>query len=220
VPDPVTGGDPKRRAEVSSEASGEPRDWLIAAFAKAAAEHGYANLEIEHVLRHAGVSRAAFDTNFTTMEQGLIAAQDAFFDRLWLDIAAACEEPADWAFKVRAGLAAVLSSLVEASSLARVFAIEAAGASLAAAERQFATLDRLAELLRDGRGHYPLAKSLPEATERALVGGVASIVSGHLLREDVEALRSLEVELAELLLTPYLGEEEARRIAATRGTRC
>jgi len=210
------GGDPQRRAEVSQEAAGDPRDWLVAAFAKAAAEHGYAKLEVDHVLRHAGVSRAAFEANFATMEHGLVAAQEAFLDRLWLDVAAACEEPAEWAFKVRAALHAVLSSLIEASGQARVFAIEAVGVSLAAAERQFTMLDRLADLLRSGRGHHPLAVSLPEATERTLVGGVASVVSGHLLREDVEALRSLEVEFVELLLSPYLGEQGARRVAASR----
>lgn len=215
MPDPVTGGDPQRRAEVSQESAGDLREWLVAAFAKAAAEHGYAALEVEHVLRHAGVSRAAFDANFATMEQGLVAAQEVFLDRLWLDVAAACEEQAEWAFKVRAALGAVLASLTEASSQARVFAIEAVGVSLAAAERQFATLDRLAELLRAGRDHYPPARSLPEATERTLVGGVASVVSGHLLREDVEALRALEGEFVELLLSPYLGEGDARRVAAS-----
>lgn len=211
----MTGGDPQRWAEVDPERSEELRRWLVSAFAKGAAEHGYAKLEVEHVLRHAGVSRAAFEASFESMEQVLIAAQDAFLDGLWLDVAAACEEPTDWAFKVRAALAAVLASLVEASDLARVFVIEAVAASLVAAERQFAMLDRLAGLLREGRRHFPRAESLPDATERALVGGVASIVSGHLLREDPQAIRRLEPELAELLLSSYLGEEEARRVAAS-----
>lgn len=213
VPDPVTGGDPQQRGE-ASQRSADVHDWLVAAFAKAAAEHGYAGLEVEHVLRHAGVSRTAFDASFASMEQGLLAAQKVFLDRLWLDVTSACQEPAEWAFKVRAALHAILSSLIEASSQARVFAIEAIGVSLAAAERQYATLDRLASLLRAGRGHHPLASSLPEATERTLVGGIASVVSGHLLHEDVETLRVLENEFVELLLTPYLGEEEAKRVAS------
>jgi len=209
----VTGGDPQRWTEVDPEPSGELRELLIAAFGKATAEHGYANLEIEHVLRHAGVSRAAFEAHFASMEQGLLAAQDAFFDRLWLDVAGACEEPGDWPVRVRGALSAVLASLVEASAVARVFAVEAAAASLAAAERQFAALERFAALLREGRRHYPAAAYLPEATERALVGGIASIVSGHLLMEDTEALPLLEPQLVELILIPYLGEVEARRVA-------
>jgi len=195
------------------EVAGEERERLIGAIAKAAAEHGYAELTVDHVLHYAGVSRGAFDANFASKEQALIAAQEAFLDRLLLDVLSACDSPAAWPLKVRAALEAILASLVEADRLARVFAVEAAAASLGAAERQFATLDRLAALLRDGRRHYPDAASLPHATERALVGGIASIVSSHLLMEDPQAIPALESQLIELVLMPYLGEGEARRVA-------
>jgi AcrR family transcriptional regulator len=209
----VTGGTDKRLLATDPGEIGGQRELLVSAFNKAAAEHGYAQLEVEQVLRYAGVSRATFDAYFQSKEQGLVAAQDAFFERLWLDMVGACDGSAAWPLKVRAAMAAVLGSLAEASSLARVFAIEAAAVSLAAAERQFAALDRFATLLRDGRAIYPGSASLPEATERALVGGIASILSGHLLVEEPQAIPALEGELVELLLIPYLGEDEARRIA-------
>lgn len=199
---------------------GEPREWLLAAFGKATAERGYANLEVEDVLRHSGVSRAAFEVHFASLEEGLLAAQQAFFDRLWLDVAGACEEDREWPARVRNALSAVLATLVEASGVARVFVVEAAAASLAAAERQLALMERFARLLGEGRRHYPVAAGLPEATERALVGGVASIVSGHLLMEDTESIPAIESQLLELLLIPYLGETEAKRVASlgTRGS--
>jgi len=193
--------------------AGEERDRLIAAFTKAISEHGYAGLEIEQVLRYARVPRATFDAHFESKEQGLVAAQDAFLKRLWLDVAAACEGPGEWPLKVRAAVLAILASLAEADSLARVFAVEATAASLVAAERQYAALDRFARLLRDGRRHFPRAETLPAATERALVGGIASIVSGHLLMEDARAIPALGMQLSEFLLIPYLGEGEARRVA-------
>ncbi len=214
-PAEVAGGDSQRQPEGASDKAEGQRERLVAAFAKAASEHGYARLEVEQVLRYAGVPRATFDEHFASKEQGLVAAQDAFFDRLWLDVLHACEGSGDWPAKVRAALGAVLASLVEASNLARVFAIEASAASMAAAERHFAALDQFAVLLRDGRRHYPIAESLPDATERALVGGVASIVSGHLLMEDLCAVPSLESELVELVLIPYLGVSEARRAASS-----
>jgi AcrR family transcriptional regulator len=209
----VAGGESQRRPGEDPDGTGEQRERLVAAIAKAASEHGYAELTVDHVLRYAGLPQAAFDAHFESKEQGLIAAQDAFFDRLWLDVINVCDSPANWPLKVRAALGAILASLVEASTLARVFAVEAAAASLAAAERQFAALDQFATLLRDGRRLYPEAASLPEATERALVGGIASIVASHLLMEDPQAIPALEGQLVELLLIPYLGEGEARRIA-------
>jgi AcrR family transcriptional regulator len=210
----VASGDSKGTRRAGDDLSAWQRDRLVAAFSKAAAEHGYAQLEIEHVIRYAGVSAETFAAHFETKEQGLIAAQDAFLDRLWLDVVTACDVSIEWPLKVRASLHAVLGSLVEASTLARVFAIEATAASLAAAERQFAALDQFAVLLREGREHFPGAASLPGATERGLVGGIASIVSTHLLMEDPQAIPRLEAELVEFILIPFVGEEEARRIAA------
>lgn len=202
-------------------ASGEPqgtddeRDRLIAAFGKAAAEHGYREVTPERVARYAGLPRSRYEAHFETKERALVAAQDAFLERLWADALSACEARGEWPGKVRAALGAVIASLVEASTLARVFWVEATAASFAAAERQFAALERFATLLRDGRRHYPQAASLPVPTELVLIGGVASIVGAHLLAEDPAALPALEPELVETLLVPYLGEGEARRVASS-----
>lgn len=210
----VAGGDPERGGSSGPEGTDAERDRLIAAFGKAASEHGYRDLTVDHVAHYAGLSRARYEAHFDTKEQGLVAAQDAFLDRLWLDVLAACEAPEEWPAKVRAALGAVISSLVEASTLARVFAVEATAASFAAAERQFAALEQFASLLREGRRRYPRAASLPAPTERVLIGGIASIVSQHLLAEDPGALPALESQLVESLLVPYLGEGEAKRAAA------
>jgi AcrR family transcriptional regulator len=186
---------------------------LIKAFSKAAAEHGYRSLTVDHVTRHAGLSRERFEAHFASRELGLIAAQDAFLDRLWSEVTLACAAAEEWPSGVRLGLGAVLGVLVEASPLARVFMVEATAASIAAAERQYAFLGRFADLLREGRERYPRAASMPEATERILIGGAASIVCECLLVEEPGTLPSLEPELVATLLTPYLGEEEALRVA-------
>jgi AcrR family transcriptional regulator len=193
--------------------TGAERDLLIAAIAKAASERGYKDMTVAQVLHNAGVPRATFEAHFESKEQALVAAQDSFLDRLWLEVRGACHGPVEWPLKVRAALAAVLAFLAEASPLARVFAVEASAASLAAAERQFTAFDQFASLLSVGRRHYPQKEALPLVTERALVGGVASIVYGDLLAEEPQALIEREPELVELLLMPYLGQDEARRIA-------
>jgi TetR/AcrR family transcriptional regulator len=190
------------------------RERLIEAFAKAASEHGYRDLTVDQVVRSAGLSRARFEHHFGSKEDGLIAAQGAFLDRIWLDVVGACQTPTDWPQRVRAALQSAISAVVEASSLARVFAVEATAVSLAAAERQFASIDQFASLLGEGRRLYPRAAALPEATERALIGGVFSILSFHLLAENPSAITALESQLVELLLIPYIGEGEARLISA------
>lgn len=188
------------------------RERLIAAVSKVAAEHGYAGLTVEQVLGYADLPREIFALHFETKEQALLAAQEAFFERLWLEAAHACEERERWPEKVRSGLIAILEVVVEGSALARVFTVEAFAASFAVAERQFASLEDFARLLSRGRQFNPDAQSLPEMTERVLVGGVVSLVTGHLLREDPKSIVLLEAQLVEILLIPYVGVDEARRV--------
>jgi AcrR family transcriptional regulator len=190
-----------------------PRERVVAAIFKAVADHGYAGFTVERALRNANVSRATFDEYFGGREQALIVAQEDYLDHLWHEVAVACGSTEEWPLQVRAALRAVISSLVETSRLARAFGVEATAASLVAAECQFTTLDRFAALLGSGRSLYPVAASLPAATERAVVGGVASILLDRLFAEDPGALPALEPQLVELVLLPYLGVEEARRIA-------
>ena len=189
------------------------RERLVAAISKAAAEHGYEGLTVDRVIRNAGVERAVFDAHFESREQGLLAAQEAFLERLVWEATGACDRRAPWPLRVRAGLQAVLASLVESAALARVLTVEADAAGLPLAERRLAALDEFARLMRRGREEVPATAHLPEVTERVLVGGVASLLRQRLLREESTATATLEAELVELLLIPYLGRQEARRIA-------
>jgi len=209
----VAGGLPQRRPPDDSGSYEEPRARLIAAISKVAAEQGYEKVTVELVARSAGLPPEAFEEQFESREQALLAAYQSFLDRIWFEVAAACDTDEPWPVRVKAAVGAVLASLVEASALARAFAVEATAASLAATERQLAALDDFAALLGEGRHFHPQAATLPAATERALVGGIASIVSGHLLVEEPQALAALEPQLVELLLSPYLGPSEAHRVA-------
>lgn len=209
----MAGRSPQPQPGNGSQRSDAQRERLVAAVSRTAAEHGYGGLTVERIVNYAGVGREVFDAHFASREQGLIAAQEAFLERLLWEAAGACERPAPWPVRLRAGLGAILSSLVESADLARVLTVEADAAGLALAERRLASLDDFARLMRAGREDYPAAARLPEVTERLLVGGVASLLRQRLLREEPAATPSLEVELLELLLIPYLGRREARRIA-------
>jgi AcrR family transcriptional regulator len=212
----VAGGQPQSGPRVDSLelTFDEERERLVGAITKATAEQGYAGITVADVTRHAGVSRSTFYRHFRNKQQCLLAAYDLFFERLWSEVASACDAQQDWPAQVKAALTALLEFLVDAMTLARVFAVEAATAGLAAAERQVALTERFASLLRSGRRHYPeAAAALPDTTEQALTGGIASIISGRLLAEEPQALSELEPELLQLLLTPYIGVGAARDLA-------
>lgn|GEM_PF-860414 len=193
------------------------RELLVSAFSRSLGEHGYRALTLATVARNAGVPEAYLSVYFETKEAGLLAAQEAFLERLWVEVTGACEAPEEWPGKVSAGLGSAISTLSEASELARVFTVEATGASLAAAERHSAALERYASLLAEGRRRYPRSGGLPEPAERMLIGGVASIAASTLLAEEPAVLVTLRPQLTEMLLLPYLGAEEARRLTREEG---
>ncbi|HVY79196.1 MAG TPA: TetR/AcrR family transcriptional regulator [Solirubrobacterales bacterium] len=210
----MAGANPQRQPESDPDQSDESRERLIAAASKAAAEHGYREVTVERIVRYAGVPATAFHAYFTSPEQAMLAAFDDFLEGIWTEVEEACEVHRQWPQKVKAAIGGVLAALMEASGLARAFMVEAGTASLAATERMLSVVDDFATVLRRGREIYPSAAALPEPTERALVGGVASIVSAHLLAENARALAELESQLVEILLTPYIGADEARRVAS------
>jgi AcrR family transcriptional regulator len=189
------------------------RERLIDAFTKIASERGYAKTTVEEIAALAGVPEAAFFEHFESKDQCLTAAYDAFVDRM-VEEAQQAADVEEWPLKVREAVAAGLGFVTETATRARFFAVEAPAAGPIVFERHIAAMARIVFLLRSGRDHYPRAADLPEMTEQVLVGGAACLVSSALLSEEHSRLPSLESQLVELLLTPYLGRDEARRIAA------
>lgn len=89
--------------------------------------------------------------------------------------------------------------------------ILAAGTEAVAAQAE--SIELLAARLREGRDHYADAATLTRHTERVLVAGCASLIGERLRTGGVDALPSLEPQLVEIALGPYLGLAEARRLA-------
>jgi AcrR family transcriptional regulator len=207
----MTGDFQNGSARGDSEAQ---RERLIDAFTRTAAERGYAKTTVKEVAASAGLPRGAFYEHFSSKDQCLTAAYDAFIERMVEEAQQAADDGDDWPLQVREAVAAGLGFVAETATRARFFAVEAPAAGPIVFERHIAAMSRIVFLLRSGRDHYPKAADLPELTEQVLVGGAACLVSAALLSEEHSRLPALESELVEVLLTPYLGRDEAKRIAA------
>jgi AcrR family transcriptional regulator len=189
------------------------RQRLIAGAARALAIHGYAELSVRHVIATAGVSRNTFYANFDNKRDCVLAAHRDAFERLLALILRACAAERDWPQKVRASIATVFAFATEAPDEARLLTLDALATDMTIARQVIDSNAHLAALLRDGRRHSPLGSELPDLTEEALIGAVSAIVGGRLLEGGVEGLDGLEPELVQLVLTPYVGMEEAGRVA-------
>jgi AcrR family transcriptional regulator len=186
---------------------------LIDAFTKIAAERGFANATIREISAEADVSERVFHRYFPTKGHCLGAAYDAFLERLMEQVEEAAGPGLDWPARVKAAATAALVFVSETSSRARFFAVEAPSAGPLILDRHVTAVSRIVLLLRAGRQYRPEAAGLPELTEPVLIGGAASLIGALLLREEHSGLLDLESGLVEVLLTPYLGSEGARKVA-------
>jgi AcrR family transcriptional regulator len=186
---------------------------LLAGAAAAVAEHGYAEMKVEHVLERARVSRATFYEQFDNKRECVQVAHELAFDRLAGGLVRACAGQSDWPAKVVTAIAATIEFAVLAPEQARLLLLETLAPEPALGLRALVCNDFFVGLLRNGREECPQAASLPELTERALIGATASVIGHQLLSDQVDRLPALAPQLVQLILIPYLGNEEAGRVA-------
>ena len=189
------------------------RQRLLAGVARALAAHGYAEMSVANILTEAGVSRTTFYENFENKRECVLAAHEEAFDRLSGELFRACAAESEWTAKVVAGVAAGIGFAARAPEEAQLLVVDAVAADPTLASRVLASNDYLVGLLRNGREQCPRAATLPELTERALVGATTSIIGMRLLCGQADQLPDLEPQLVQLLLMPYVGVDEARRVA-------
>ena len=144
---------------------------------------------------------------------------DAFqtaFARLQIVIETACAPEPDWPRRVAAAIRAALEFAAAHPDEAGLLTNGALAAGREGFERYDRMLDHFARALRPGREQRPHGRDLPEVTDKAMVGGLASLIANR-LDTAPGLLRPLAPEAIQFVLTPYLGAEEARRIGAEAG---
>jgi len=191
------------------------RQRILEAAAAALAEKGYAELSVEHIIARAGVSRTTFYATFNNKRECIMVAHEEAFDRFTAELFRACAAQSAWPAKVAAAIDVAIDFAVRSPEEAQLLVVDAVAAEPALALRVLTSNDFLVGLLRNGREHCPGSASLPELTERAQIGAAASVIGNKLLSGQADRLPALKPELVQLILTPYLGIEEAARVAAS-----
>jgi TetR/AcrR family transcriptional regulator len=192
---------------------GHQRSRLLASAAEAVAEEGYAAVNVRHVVECAGVSRATFYQQFDDLHDCIVAAYGEASERLFRVISDACASQRDWPDGVAAAVDAALEFTLASPARAGLLVIGNGTADPQLALRAAAIRDQLVGLLRSGRERCPGAAGQPDLVEQAMVGGLISIVGARLVAGQVDRLQQLRPELVQLLLTPYVGDREAKRVA-------
>ncbi len=184
---------------------------LLAAAARAVVEVGYGDLTVQDITSRASISRVTFYQLFERKADCLLAAFDQALEDLLAEVASACSAQAQWPESVIAAVGAAVTFAI--ASPAEAGLLTAAGAAepeLAARARDAS--QGLAKMLACARSGSEGNGPLPEMTEELLIGGAGSVIAAHLAADDRTPLADLAPQLAQLILTPYLGAAEAARV--------
>jgi|HubBroStandDraft_4_1064222.scaffolds.fasta_scaffold11272_2 AcrR family transcriptional regulator len=187
---------------------------LLAAATVSIAELGYARVSVAHITARAGVSRRTFYDLFASREECLIAVMQGALERVVSEIAALELTGVGWCERVRSGLFVILSFLDREPLLARVCVVGALQGGPRVLAWREDILERLAEILDQGRGESSArARTCSTVlTAEGLVGAAFAIVYARLsTRKPQEPLRGLLSELMSMIVLPYLGPEVARQ---------
>ncbi|HEY7456573.1 MAG TPA: TetR/AcrR family transcriptional regulator [Solirubrobacterales bacterium] len=189
------------------------RERIVTALVDTVAQRGYNATTVADITKAASVSRRTFYEHFADKEACFLAAYEMVADHIAASMRAAAESFEEWPQQVRAALATILRFLAGEPELARLYLIEpvAAGGEIAARHR--ASMQGLVEILRAGRPEHGGEHPLPEATEETLVGGIVSLIVREISADRTEQLEQLLPDLVELALAPYVGAEQAERLA-------
>lgn len=192
------------------------RERLIAALTGALYEVGYQKTTVSLIGQRAAVSKSDFYKHFESKDDCFIAAYDVAIERIREEVVVACEgvEGEEWPDRVHVGIAALLDLLSTEPALASIILVEGLRAGREVYDRYQAALDSFVGYLRAGSPSTPAGGEIPEATDEAVVGGIAALLGRRVLAGEAEQLSQLFPEILEFTLAAYLGAEEARRIVS------
>jgi AcrR family transcriptional regulator len=190
------------------------RERLISALILTLAEVGYEKTTVSLIGQRAAVSKSDFYKHFDSKDECFLAAYDSAAERIREAVVEACAAAAeaDWALRVRAGVVALLDLLAAEPPLAAIVLAEGLRAGRGIYDRYQAAVESFVPLLRDGAPEPPGGGAVPAATDEAVVGGIASLLSRRVSAGEAADLGALVPDLLEFALTPHLGTEGARRI--------
>jgi AcrR family transcriptional regulator len=189
------------------------RERLLNGVVEAVAEHGYSATTIGKITEAAKISRRTFYEYYSSKEECFLAAYAMVDDHVRGSMLTAADPAEPWSEQVRSKLAALLDALSRDAAVARFYLVEplAAGGKIAARYRD--AMQLLAETIRP---QSPLSEMDVEVRDQVLMGGIATLISRRLKAGGGDQLSGLLPDLVELSLVPYLGRDEARRVARSR----
>jgi AcrR family transcriptional regulator len=193
-----------------SVAAHDDAERALRAFAVAVAEHGYAAVTVHEIARIGGMSPTTFYANFRDKQDAMLAAIDSAMAQLTTAALTAFQRSPGWAAGVRAAIGSALNFLASRPAMAYLLAVEVHGGGPEALRRRAQGARPLTTILAQGYAQNP---DVPPITPEAIAGGLARLVRRRLLETGPEALPALAPIATYIVLSPFVGPEQAAKAA-------
>jgi AcrR family transcriptional regulator len=203
------------RGLTPEQVEADQRARIHTALGPAMAEHGYQQMTVEHLVRGAGISRRTFYELFEDKSDAFCAAHGEALERLAECAGAAAGAQRAWPEQIRAAVEAALIWASQNPDRAGLLCAEPLTAGPQMAYCHDALTERFSPCLDRGRGLGGF--QTPPGQAEMLLAGIASLLATRLGAGASEALPDLAPQVTQLLLAPYVGTEEARRVAGRAG---
>jgi AcrR family transcriptional regulator len=192
------------------------RERLIAGLATAVAEKGYRAVTITDITKAARVSRRVFYENFEGKDECFLAAFEVVVGHIRELAIEATAGLDDWPRQASAAAKVVLTFFAEEPDLARLCLVESQAAGPAVSARFHEAVHAVIPYLEQGRGLREGERELPPTTEESTLGALVLLAGRKVAAGEAPQLEELLPEFTEFILSPYLGAEDAARLACSQ----
>ena len=192
----------------------DERERLVAALAALIAARGYEGTTAALIASRAGVDLHAFDRYFAGKEDCLLAAWDACAEQGFNAAAEAfVATPGSWAEATHAALAALLEFATASADFASLVAVLPYAGTRGLVHRD-RSLDLFMEFLEPGYAEAGAPASGARTTSHMIAGSVFELIRCYAGAGRFHELPDALPEVTLIVLSPFVGREEAERIAA------
>jgi AcrR family transcriptional regulator/DNA-binding transcriptional ArsR family regulator len=175
--------------------------------AAATAEHGYANVTVDQIVKRAAMSPTTFYANFSSKEDAMMAAIDSAGARITGAVLPAFRRNPDYPSAVRAAFGALFNFLASRPALAQLVTVEVYAAGPTATQRRKEALADFQTALFGGG--LELTPEVPPIAIEAIIGGIQALAYKQVHDHGPESLSALAPVATYFALLPFVGPEVA-----------
>lgn len=191
-----------------------PRERLLRAFTELCAERGYEETAIESICERAEVDVAAFERDFGgSKERCAIAAEEAILSEVVAAVGRSYSaDRSEWDNVIH-GVKAILELMAANPSFAYLGYIAARQMAPAGVRRTYETGHQMLEAMLERGQTYSRGAVGPGKTALGALGGAEAIIRREVAAGRAAELPRLLPDFVYSATVPYLGQEDALRLA-------